>query len=83
MYDAHIKREERGVHIDKYDSLDLVFQNELFNMININKLLDSWTNQIKSSVEKAHETYGDQEPSLHEWMDNVNYLRYSIEQSLN
>jgi len=70
-------------YIDKYDSLDLVFQNELFNMININKLLDSWTNQIKSSVEKAHETYGDQEPSLQEWIDNVNYLRYSIEQSLN
>ena len=52
-------------------------------MTNINKLLDSWTNQIKSSVEKAHETYRDQEPSLQEWIDNVNYLRYSIDQSLN
>ena len=70
-------------YVDTYDSLDLVFQNQLFNMTNINKLLDTWTDQIKSSVEQAHTIYGNQEPSFQEWIDNVNYLKYSIDQSLN
>ena len=70
-------------YVDTYDSLDLVFQNQLFNMTNINTLLDTWTDQIKSSVEQAHTIYGNQEPSFQEWIDNVNYLKYSIDQSLN
>ena len=66
-----------------YDSLDVIFQNQLFNMSNINTLLDSWYNQIKNSVEEAHSIHGDKEPSIQEWNDNINYLKYSIDQSLN
>ena len=66
-----------------YDSLDVIFQNQLFNMSNINTLLDSWYNQIKNAVEEAHSIHGDKEPSIQEWNDNINYLKYSIDQSLN
>ena len=66
-----------------YDSLDIIFQNQLFNMSNINTLLDSWYNQIKNAVEEAHSIHGDKEPSIQEWNDNINYLKYSIDQSLN
>ena len=66
-----------------YDSLDIIFQNQLFNMSNINTLLDSWYNQIKNAVEEAHSIHGDNEPSIQEWNDNINYLKYSIDQSLN
>ena len=50
---------------------------------NINTLLDSWYIQIKNSVEEAHSIHGDIEPSIQEWTDNINYLKYSIDQSLN
>jgi hypothetical protein len=66
-----------------YDSLDIIFQNELFNMPNINVLLDPWYNQIKNGVEEAHSIHGNKEPSIQEWTDNINYLKYSIDQSLN
>ena len=66
-----------------YDSLDVIFQNQLFNMANINILLDSWYIQIKNAVEEAHSIHGDKEPSIQEWTDNINYLKYSIDQSLN
>ena len=52
-------------------------------MSNINTLLDSWYIQIKNSVEEAHSIHGDIEPSIQEWTDNINYLKYSIDQSLN
>ena len=68
---------------EDYDSLDIIFQNQLFNMSNINTLLDSWYNQIKNAVEEAHSIHGDKEPSIQEWNDNINYLKYSIDQSLN
>ena len=52
-------------------------------MSNINTLLDSWYNQIKNVVEEAHSIHGDKELSIQEWNDNINYLKYSIDQLLN
>ena len=52
-------------------------------MTNINSLLDKWSDQIKDGVEQAHSIYGDKEPNSQEWTNNINYLKYSINQSLN
>ena len=68
---------------EEYDSLDIIFQNQLYNMTNINSLLDKWSNQIKDGVEQAHSIHGDKEPNSQEWTNNLNYLKYSINQSLN
>ena len=39
--------------------------------------------QIKDGVEQAHSIHGDKEPNTQEWTNNLNYLKYSINQSLN
>ena len=70
-------------YIDTYDSLDFAFKNELYNMPKINSLLDVWSNQIKDAVIEANQKYGAKEPSLQEWIDSINILKFSIEQSLN
>jgi hypothetical protein len=70
-------------YIDTYDSLDFAFKNELYNMPKINSLLDGWSNQIKDAVLEANQKYGAKEPSLQEWIDSINILKFSIEQSLN
>ena len=66
-----------------YDSLDLLFKTSLYNMTNINNLIDQWSSQIESAVKQASLKFGDQEPSVEEWKDNMDFLTYSIEQSLN
>jgi hypothetical protein len=48
----------------------------------INSLLDKWSSQIRSAVEEANIIHGDKEPSLEEWKESVEFLRYSINQSL-
>jgi hypothetical protein len=68
---------------DTYDTLDVAFKNELYNMPRINSLLDNWSNQIKDAVLEANQKYGEKEPSLQQWIDNINILKFSIEQSLN
>ena len=68
---------------NEYDSLDIIFQNQLYNMNHINSLLNEWSDQIKDGVEQAHSAYGEKEPSTQEWTNNLNYLKYSIDQSLN
>ncbi len=68
---------------NEFDSLDIIFQNQFYNMTNINSLLNKWTDQIKDGVEQAHSVHGDKEPSIQEWTEYVNYLKYSISQSLN
>ena len=52
-------------------------------MTNINHLIDQWSSQIESAVKQASLKFGDQEPSVEEWKDNIDFLKYSIEQSLN
>ena len=66
-----------------YDSLDVIFKNELYNMSNITYLLNDWSSQIRDAVIEANLKYGDKEPSLDEWTDGVNFLKNSIELSLN
>ena len=68
---------------DDYDSLDVIFKNELYNMSNINHLLDDWSTQIRDAVIEANLKFGNKEPSLEEWIDDINYLKNSIELSLN
>jgi len=68
---------------DIYDTLDVTFKNELYNMPRINSLLDNWSNQIKDAVIEANQKYGEKEPSLQQWIDNINILKFSIELSLN
>ena len=67
----------------KYDSLDQIFQNELYNMPNINLLIDKWSSQIRDAVKDAYLRHGSPEPSLLEWQYNVDVMKNSIEQSLN
>lgn len=67
---------------DKFESLDNLFIGELYNMTIINSLLDKWSYQIRSAVEEANIIHGDKEPSLGEWEESVEFLRYSINQSL-
>ena len=69
--------------IEKYDSLDNKFQNELYNMNNINFLLDKWSIQISEAVIDAHLIYGNKEPSLLDWQYNLDILKTSINESLN
>ena len=69
--------------IEKYDSLDNKFQNELYNMNNINFLLDKWSIQIREAVIDAHLIYGNKEPSLLDWQYNLDILKTSINESLN
>ena len=51
-------------------------------MSNINLLLNEWSSQIESEVEKANQIFGEKEPNLKFWQESVNYLKYSISQSL-
>ncbi len=67
----------------KYDSLDQIFQNELYNMPNINLLIDKWSSQIRDAVKDAYLRHGSPEPSILEWQYNVDVMKNSIEQSLN
>lgn len=69
--------------LDEYNAFDLTFRNDLYNTPNINSLLDTWSNQIKDAVIQAHNTYGDQEPSLEVWMGSLENLKSKISQSLN
>tara|TARA_B100001989_G_scaffold69384_1_gene47150 strand:+ start:442 stop:1809 length:1368 start_codon:yes stop_codon:yes gene_type:complete len=67
----------------KYDSLDQIFQNELYNMPNINLLIDKWSLQIKDAVDDAYIRHGNPEPSIKEWQYNIDIMKSSIAQSLN
>ena len=67
---------------DRYYELDTIFKNELFNMSNINLLLNKWSSQIETEVERANQIFGDKEPNLKLWQESVNYLKYSISESL-
>ena len=62
--------------------LDTIFKNELFNMSNINLLLNKWSSQIETEVERANQIFGEKEPNLKLWQESVNYLKYSISESL-
>ena len=67
---------------DRYYELDTIFKNELFNMSNINLLLNKWSSQIETEVERANQIFGEKEPNLKLWQESVNYLKYSISESL-
>ena len=67
---------------DRYYELDTIFKNELFNMSNINLLLNKWSSQIETEVERANQIFGDKEPNLKLWQESLNYLKYSISESL-
>jgi spore coat protein CotH len=69
--------------LDEYNELDVTFKNNLYNMSNINSLLDTWSNQIRGAVIEANEKYGNQELSLEEWTNYVNNLKNTISKSLN
>ena len=68
---------------EEYNTLDQSFQSELYNMSNINLLIDKWSMQIRKAVGDANDLYGDKEPSLQEWEYNIDILKNSIEESLN
>ena len=70
-------------YIEDYNTLDQAFQNELYNMSNINSLIDRWSSQIRKAVDDASVLYGENEPSLQEWEYNIEILKNSIEESLN
>lgn len=67
--------------LDEYNELDLTFRDDVFNLPNINTLLDAWSQQIRDAVIEAHNTYGDQEPSLEEWTTSLEQLKSDINQS--
>ena len=51
-------------------------------MSNINLLLNKWSSQIETEVERANQIFGEKEPNLKLWQESVNYLKYSISESL-
>ena len=52
-------------------------------MSQIDILLDSWSNQIESSVEMAHEKYQNKEINISRWKSEVLKLKNNIKNSLN
>ena len=68
---------------DVYNELDALFKDDLYNMPNINSLIDTWSNQISEAVEEANKIHGEKEPSLEAWTRSVDNLKNSINFSLN
>ena len=71
-----------SIYQNQYDSLDNVFKNNLYNMSQINSLLNTWSSQIENVVALANEKFDKEEISVSEWKSAINKLKSDIEKSL-
>jgi len=71
-----------SIYENEYDSLDNIFKNDLYNMNQINLLLDTWSAQIENAVALANEKFVREEISVSEWKSAINKLKSDIEKSL-
>lgn len=59
-----------------------IFTETLYNTQKINILIDTWSNQIRSSVIDAHKKYENNEPSEQVWLSSLNNFKNLIDLSL-
>ena len=67
---------------ESYYQIDSIFMETLYNTQKINMLLDTWSNQIRSSVIDAHKKYENNEPSEQVWLSSLNNFKNLIDLSL-
>ena len=67
---------------ESYYQIDSIFTETLYNTQKINMLIDSWSNQIRSSVIDAHKKYENNEPSEQVWLSSLNNFKNLIDLSL-
>jgi len=67
---------------ESYYQIDSIFTETLYNTQKINMLIDSWSNQIRSSVIDAHKKHENHEPSEQVWLSSLNNFKNLIDLSL-
>ena len=67
---------------ESYYQIDSIFTETLYNTQKINMLIDTWSNQIRSSVIDAHKKYENNEPSEQVWLSSLNNFKNLIDLSL-
>ena len=67
---------------ESYYQIDSIFTETLYNTQKINMLIDTWSNQIRSSVINAHKKYENNEPSEQVWLSSLNNFKNLIDLSL-
>ena len=67
---------------ESYYQIDSIFTETLYNTQKINILIDTWSNQIRSSVIDAHKKYENNEPSEQVWLSSLNNFKNLIDLSL-
>tara|TARA_B100001248_G_scaffold172571_1_gene130783 strand:+ start:517 stop:1896 length:1380 start_codon:yes stop_codon:yes gene_type:complete len=69
-------------YTESYYQIDSIFTETLYNTQKINMLIDTWSNQIRSSVINAHKKYENNEPSEQVWLSSLNNFKNLIDLSL-